>query len=152
MVFIAQAERALDVSPEVAFDRLANHASWFEWMPASFRPVGRSKGPLRKGDSIRVRIAGMPMAAKLFVSVTRRPEGKDGAPSGEITWTGGIPGVLFAEHRFLFEPREGGTRVRSVETWRVALAPLLRGAIKSQAEKIGSEQLAGLARGVATAS
>jgi hypothetical protein len=148
MSFIAQAERALDVSPEVAFDRLANHASWYEWMPASFRPVGRSKGPLRQGDSIRVRINGMPMAAKLFVSVTRRPESKDGKSEGELTWTGGIPGILWAEHRFLFEPREGGTRVRSVETWHGALAPLLKRALKSKAEKIGSEQLAGLARGV----
>jgi hypothetical protein len=114
--------------------------------------VGRSKGPLRQGDSIRVRIAGMPMAAKLSVSVTKRPDGKEGTSSGEITWTGGVRGLLWAEHRFLFEPKEGGTRVRSVETWHGALAPLFQKAIQKQAERIGAEQLAGLARGVTAPS
>jgi Polyketide cyclase / dehydrase and lipid transport len=148
MPFIAEAERSLDVSPEVAFDRLANHASWGEWMPASFRPIGRSKGPLRRGDDLRVRIAGMPMAARIRVSVTKRPDPKEGHSVGEITWTGGVPGVLWAEHRFLFEPKDGGTRVRSVETWHGALSGFLKGAIKRKAEQIGGEQLAGLARGV----
>jgi hypothetical protein len=148
MPFVAQAERSLPVPPDVAFDRLANHASWYDWMPDSFRPVGRSKGPLREGDSIRVRIAGMPMPARLSISVTKRPDAKGGAPAGEITWTGGLKGLLWAEHRFLFEAKDGGTRVRSVETWHGALAPFFQKAIQKQAERIGAEQLAGLARGV----
>jgi hypothetical protein len=152
MPFIAQAERSLDVPPDVAFDRLANHASWGEWMPASFRPVGRSKGPLRRGDALKVRIAGMPMTARIRVLVSRRPDPKEGVPIGEITWTGGVPGLLWAEHRFLFEPKEGGTRVRSVETWHGALAGVLKKAIQGKAERIGSEQLAGLAEGVRASS
>jgi hypothetical protein len=148
MPFVAQAERSLPVSPEHAFDRLANHASWWEWMPPSFQPVGRSKGPLRRGDALRVRIAGMPLPAKIRVSVTKRPEPREGRPDGEITWTGGVPGLLWAEHRFLFEPEAGGTRVRSVETWHGPMAGLFERAIRSKAEQIGREQLAGLARGV----
>jgi hypothetical protein len=140
MSFVAEAERSYDVPPEVAFDRLANHGSWKEWMPPSFRPVGRSKGPLGEGDAIMVRIAGMPVVARLVISVSKRPR--------EIAWRGGVPGLLWAEHRFLFEPRGDGTTVRSVETWHGALAPILRRAIQPKAERIGAEQLAGLERGV----
>jgi hypothetical protein len=139
MPFLAEAERSIGAAPEVAFDRLADHASWGTWMPASFRPVGRSLGTLRRGDAIKVRIAGMPFPARLVVRVARRPE--------EIAWRGGVRGLLWAEHRFLFEPdAKGGTRVRSVETWQGPLASLLRRAIQPRAERIGAAQLAGLAR------
>jgi hypothetical protein len=142
MSFLAQAESSVGAPPEVAFDRLANHASWPAWMPASFRPVGPSKDTLRSGDAITVKIAGMPFPARLVVHVSRRPD--------EISWRGGVKGLLWAEHRFLFEAdAKGGTRVRSVETWYGPLASVLRRAIQPRAERIGQEQLAGLARGVA---
>jgi uncharacterized protein YndB with AHSA1/START domain len=138
MPFVATAERTLDVPPDAAFDRLANHASWEAWMPPSFRPVGKIRETLRGGDSIQVRIDGMPLPAKLVISVSARPE--------EIAWRGGIRSLLWAEHRFLFEAREGGTRVRSVETWHGPLAGLLRRASQPKAERIGREQLEGLAQ------
>jgi uncharacterized protein YndB with AHSA1/START domain len=136
MPFVAESERRIDAPPETAFDRLLDHASWSSWMPRSFRPVGASKGALREGDRVRMRVAGMP--ATIHVAVVRRPV--------EITWCGGVKGILWAEHRFLFEKDGDGTRVRSVETWHGALAALLRRAIKPKAERIGAEQLASLAK------
>ncbi len=104
-------------------------------MPAS--DLGR---PLREGDVIRVRIAGAPVASKIDVVVVDRPH--------EITWSGGIRGVLHGRHRFLFEPHEGGTRVRSAETWSGALAAVVKPALKRAASKVGLQQLRGLERAV----
>lgn len=96
---------------------------------------------LREGDTFKVKIAGMRVASKLTVSAHERPR--------ELSWTGGIPGLLSAEHRFLFdaEGEDGAkTRVRSVETWTGALANVLRGAVEPLATKIGGQQLEALAR------
>jgi hypothetical protein len=140
MPFVAEASRVLPVAPEIAFDKLADFSSWSEWMPRSFRPASKQSRALRKGDRLRVRISGAPVAASIEVTVAERAR--------EITWCGGPRALLRAEHRFLFEPHEDGTRVRSVETWRGALAPLLRFVVKPSAERIGREQLEGLARAV----
>jgi hypothetical protein len=141
MTFVAQTSRTVACPPEVAFDRLADHASWRDWMPRSFRPVGRAERTLRVGDRPRVRIAGSLLPAALEVTVVDRPR--------EITWCGGVRPLLWAEHRFLFEADgAGGTRVRSVETWRGALAPLVRRIVQPIAERIGGEQIAGLARAI----
>jgi hypothetical protein len=140
MPFLAEASRTIGVTPEVAFDRLADHPSWKEWMPRSFVPLSPANRALRVGDRLRMRIARAPIPAVIEVTVVERAK--------EITWRGGVGGLLHAEHRFLFEPDgDGGTRVRSVETWRGALAPVLRPFVKPVAERIGAEQLEGLARG-----
>jgi hypothetical protein len=141
MSFVAEASRTLGVPPEVAFDRLADHPSWKEWMPRSFTPLSPARGALRVGDRLRMRIARAPFPAVIEVTVVERAK--------EIAWRGGVAGVLHAEHRFLFESDgKGGTRVRSVETWRGALAAVLRRFVRPVAERIGAEQLDGLARGV----
>ncbi|APR74727.1 Hypothetical protein A7982_00073 [Minicystis rosea] len=141
MSFLAETSIDLSVSPEIAFDALADHAGWAAWMPRTFVPVGPTHGTLRAGDRILVRIAHGPMPTPIVVSVVDRAR--------EITWRGGPRGVLAAEHRFLFEPNgAGGTRVRSVERWDGALAPLVRPILKRLAERIGAQQLAGLARAV----
>lgn len=139
MPFVAAATRSMACAPEVAFDQLADYGSWGSWMPRSFRPVGARQGPLRVGDRLRVRIAGAPFPTVLEVTQVDRPR--------EIAWRGGARGILGAEHRFVFEKDgEGATRVRSVEVWYGALAPLARFVVKRIAERIGEEQLAGLAR------
>ena len=141
MSFFANAERNLPVTPEVAFDQLADHASWDTWMPRTFRPDGGSSGTLRVGDKLRVFIDGAPLAASIVVRIARRP--------AEIMWTGGVKGLLWAEHHFHFEAHaDGGTLVRSVERWTGALAPLVRRLVQPAAERIGNEQLTGLARAV----
>jgi hypothetical protein len=129
------------VPPEVAFDRLADFGSWPQWMPRSFRPVGPAEGSLVIGRRLLVKIAGVPAATKIKVSEVRRP--------AEIAWQGGIPGVVWADHRFLFEADgQGATRVTSHETWSGGLARLLRVALQPAAERVGGEQLAALGRAV----
>jgi hypothetical protein len=139
--FVAQCSVRVPVSPEVAFDRLADYGSWPQWMPRSFRPVGAAEGALAIGRRLRVKIAGVPAAANIEVSEVRRP--------AEIAWRGGIPGVVWADHRFLFEPDgQGATRVTSLETWSGGLAKLLRLVLQPVAERVGGQQLAALGRAV----
>lgn len=110
-------------------------------MPGSFTPVGSPLGRLRVGDSPRIRIAGARVATPIHVSVVDRPR--------EITWCGGVRGVLWAEHRFLFEADgHGGTLVRSLETWEGALAVATRRFVQPIAERVGREQLEALARSI----
>ena len=142
MSFIAEASITLSVSPEIAFDALRDHPSWNQWMPRSFAPASKLGRPLEEGDVIRVRVAGAPFASKIEVVVVERAR--------EITWSGGIRGVLHGRHRFLFEPHEGGTRVRSAETWSGILARLTKPALSRAASKVGLEQLRGLEKAVAS--
>jgi hypothetical protein len=139
MSFVAQSSCVLPASAEAAFDCLADHDSWTRWMPASFRPVGKSLGRLRPGARARVKILGsaMPVAIKLLV--VDRPR--------EITWGGGVRGIFLAEHRFLFEPKGASSvEVRSVETWSGIIASLFRRVLLPQAERVGKDQLAALAK------
>ena len=138
MSFVAEASIELDVPPEVAFDVLCDHPSWSRWMPRSFEVASRADTPLHAGKRLRIRVARAPVATGIVVTVVDRPR--------EITWRGGARGVLHAEHRFLFSSAgPGRTKVQSHETWTGALAPLVRRFVKPAAERIGSEQLSGLA-------
>ncbi len=135
MSFIAEASIVIAATPEAVFDKLVDHPSWHAWMPATFRPVGTSRGPLRVGDKLPMYIARLPVVTPIEVLVVDRAE--------EITWGGGSP-LLRARHRFLFESAAGGTRVRSVETWEGALDWALKPVIKRVAEKIAKDQLEAL--------
>jgi hypothetical protein len=146
MSFVAEAERTIDAPAARVFDRLADLASWPSWMPRSFAPVVRhgTPSPLRAGDRFRVKISGAPMASTLKVSKLDRPR--------ELAWRGGVRGLLWAEHRFVFEPLgDKKTRVRSIETWRGALSGLLRRIVEPAAIRIGAQQLEGLAKATAMA-
>jgi hypothetical protein len=112
-------------------------------MPASFRPSGASTGTLRERAKLRVRLLGMPLPVSIQVSIVRRPQ--------EIAWRGGVPGLFLGDHHFFFEPKGAAeVTVRSVETWTGVLASLLKRRIRRDAERIGSEQLEGLASSLAT--
>jgi uncharacterized protein YndB with AHSA1/START domain len=140
-MFVAEAERRYESAPEDVFDRLADARGWEQWMPRSFRPARTPAAPLRSGDHLRVRVAGGPPTT-LEVVVSDRAR--------EMTWTGGFHGILFAEHRFLFERRDdGGTLLRSVEVWSGALASMTRPIVKPLAERIARGQLDGLGRALA---
>jgi hypothetical protein len=138
MSFVAKGTRRIPVAPEVAFDRLADLSSWPSWMPSSFRPVGTPTGTLRLGQKVSVRIAGVPTASRIEVSELRRPK--------EIAWSGGVPGILWANHQFFFEPDGDATVIVSQETWSGLLAPFLRRLIQPMAERVGGHQLEALAR------
>ena len=139
MSFVARGTRRVPVSAEVAFDRLADLSSWPQWMPSAFHPVGKVAGTLRRGQRVWVKIAGIPVASPIEVSEVRKPT--------EIAWTGGLPGVLWANHQFFFEADgPSATVVVSHETWSGVLAPLVERFVKPQAERIGGHQLEALAR------
>lgn len=140
MSFVAEASRTIPAPVQVAFDALLDHTKWREWMPRAFIPVSRLGRPLRKGDRIRVRVGGAPVSSAIHVTVVDRPY--------EITWCGGVRGVLYAEHRFLFEPGTNETTVRSLETWSGVLAPFVRFALQTGASRAASEQLAGLEKAI----
>ena len=146
MSFVAEAERTIDAPAPRVFDRLADVASWPSWMPRSFAVVPRVRAgtpsPLRPGDRVRVKISGAPLASTLKVSKLERPN--------ELAWRGGVRGLLWAEHRFVFEPiGDKKTRVRSIETWHGALSGLLRRIVEPAAVRIGAQQLEGLAKATA---
>jgi hypothetical protein len=144
MSFVAEAERTIEAPPQRVFDRLVDVASWPTWMPRSFVPVLRSgtPSPLRLGDRVKVKIAGGPLPSTIRISKLVRP--------GEVAWRGGVRGLLWAEHRFVLEAvGDRRTRVRSIETWRGALAGVLRRIVLPLAERIGGEQLAALDRAAA---
>lgn len=134
MSFVAEASRVVAASPAEVFDALAAFPSWGSHAPRSFRPVSEER-KLFAGMRLRVRILGLPSTLK--VTVVERPR--------EITWCGGSRTLLHGEHRFLFEAEGAGTRVRSVETWRGALTPLVRRLVKAQAERVAGQQLEALA-------
>jgi hypothetical protein len=137
MPFVAEASVRLDVSPEVAFARLADHGSWHDWMPRTFRPTSRTPKTLAKGDVVKIRIGFAPFGTPVEVYVVE--------PSTELTWGGGVTGVIQARHRFLFDADGTGTVVRSVETWSGPMASVLRRIVKPAAERIGRDQLRALA-------
>lgn len=134
MGFVAEASLESKESPDVLYDRLADHAQWFRFMPRSFKPLGRARPTLKVGDRLKVRIGGL--ASPISLSIMRRPH--------ELAWTGGRRGVLYAEHRFVFEAKGNGTLVRSIETWEGVLTPFLRPILQRLAERVGKQQLRGL--------
>ena len=139
MAFLAEAETTTSASPEAVFDRLVDFASWHDWMPKTFRPIGREPAKLAAGVRIPTKIVRMPGTQWLDVTVCDRAR--------EVTWCGGVPGLVRAEHRFLFEPLDnGGTRIRSVETWKGPLALLLKPVIKRTAERVGKHQIDAIAK------
>jgi hypothetical protein len=139
MSFVAEARIHIDVSPEVAFDKLLDFPTWKDWMPRSFAPASPASGPHQVGHRFHVRIAHAPVASPIEITVADRPR--------EITWCGGRRGVLFGEHHFYFsDDGRGGTEVRSSETWSGLLAPVLRPLLQRAAERVGRQQLRGLAK------
>jgi hypothetical protein len=138
MSFVAEAWIEIDVPPEVAFDKLADYPTWKDWMPRSFAVASPADAPHAMGKRFAVRIAGLPFASSIVVTALDRPRA--------IAWAGGVRGVLRGDHEFRFSgDGKGGTKVHSYETWSGMLAPLLRPVLKSAAERVGREQLAGLA-------
>ena len=139
MAFTVTETLDLEAPLALAFETLADHAGWFDWMPAGFVPVGPPLGQLHAGLGLRVRIAGAPFASRLRVSAFEAPT--------LITWGGGLGHALRGDHSFRFEATATGTRVTSSEIWSGWLAPLLRPGVAPVASRIGRAQLEGLRRG-----
>jgi hypothetical protein len=140
MKLIARAELELDKPIAEVFAKLIDYGGWPSWMPAGFRPVSGPRRALEAGDRIVVKI-GPGLPGPLHILRVRSNE--------ELSWRGGIRGVLIGQHSFFLE--ELGptrTRVRSEEpfsgvlTW---LAPV-RKTIARQASAVSLQMLEGLRR------
>ena len=150
MSFVASASGVIHASRSDCFSRLRDFSTWRDWMPPSFRPVRGPQRDLEVGDRLLLRIAPARRALPLVivVKVVRV------TPDREITWRGGVPGLLVGEHAFLFEDAEGeagATLVSSEETWSGALTSVNFAAkmIGEQASRIGRHQIDALAAALA---
>jgi hypothetical protein len=138
MPYLAEARIEIDVAPEVAFDTLADHRAWRDWMPRSFVVASPADTPHHLGKRFAIRVAGLPVPSWIEITTFERPR--------TLAWSGGPRGLLHGHHEFrLTSNGKGGTLVHSCETWSGVLARLLRPLVKPAAERIGGEQLAGLA-------
>jgi hypothetical protein len=142
MSFVASASGVLSASRKDCFSRLRDFAGWRAWMPPSFRPRTGPSRPLEIGDRLEIVIRPKPGSLPVFarVRVVRL------VPDREITWRGGVPGLVVGEHSFLFEDAEGkdgATLVRSEETWSGALTRVgfVAKLIRASASRIGQEQI-----------
>jgi hypothetical protein len=139
MAFTADSELTIAGPIDAVFTRFIDYSRWSEWMPPTFRPMRGPSRPLLPGDRLLIRITGLPSLVKVFDVNSPR----------EVSWGGGIPGVLSARHSFLFEAvGDKTTRVRSTEPWKglVTSIPSVAARIKRTAEKVGRSQLEGFER------
>jgi hypothetical protein len=149
MSFVASASGVIHASRTDCFSRLRDFSTWRDWMPPSFRPRTGPSRPLQVGDRLELLINAKPSPLPLFIRVRVVRVEQD----REITWRGGVPGLLVGEHAFLFEDVEGqpgATRVRSEETWTGGIASLGFAVkrIRAAASRIGQEQIDALAGAV----
>lgn len=138
MSFVVEAQLDLPAPPERVFEAMCDHTRWPEWMPPTFAPLGPTVGRLTIGAKFKARVDRMPFPSLCEITHFVRPH--------ELTWSGGIGALLKAEHRFFFDPHEGGTRVRSSEIWSGPLAAVASPFIKWRAKVVAGHQLAGLAK------
>lgn len=148
MSFVVSASGVIPAERRSCFARLRDFTSWRAFMPRSFRALRGPGRDLAVGDWLFLLIDAKPSPLPFFTPVTVLRVTLD----REITWGGGIPGVLVGEHAFFFEDAaDGATLVRSEETWSGALTGFEPAAkmIRAASARIGQEQIAALARSVA---
>lgn len=99
--------------PETVWAVISDIAAWPTWNP-DVRSV-TFDGPLEPGSEFRWKSGPSSLVSRL----------EEVDPPREIGWTGTTMGIR-AIHVFRFEPTEGGTLVRSEESWSGGLAGLLK--------------------------
>lgn len=139
MSFIVTVERIIPRPRAACFRDLSDFTTWKDWTPASFRPVRGPDRELRLGDRLVARLdVGFHVPTSLRIDRLEQDRA--------IMWTGGVKGLLRAEHHFELYDEGEGTRVVSRETWSGAITsvgPLAR-VVRKLAEKIGQEQVGAL--------
>jgi hypothetical protein len=143
MPAVARAEIVIEKPVAAVFGELVDFGRWARWMPSLFRPARGPLGPLAVSDRVLVLLGG---ALPLGIRVLRV------SPNAELTWRGGIPGLLVGEHAFYFDDLGSGrTRVRSEETFAGLLAhvPFVQGLVERSGSKVGAAMLDALSRALA---
>lgn len=115
---IASAEAFVHAPPTVVWAVQSDLTRWSSWNP----DVGALdlRGPLAPGTDFRWKGGGLPIRSTLqVVDAPRR-----------IGWTGRAPLGLHAVHVWTFEAVDGGTRVRTEESFAGPLPRLLPGVFR----------------------
>ncbi len=139
MPLIAESEHTISGPIDTVFSQFIDFRRWSAWMPKLFRPLRGPSRPLRSGDRILVSLSGAPSLVK--VELVAAPH--------QVVWSGGLPGLLFARHTFMFEAvGDQSTRIRSVEPWTglVTHLPPLASRIQRVAAIAGRKQIEGFDR------
>jgi uncharacterized protein YndB with AHSA1/START domain len=108
----AEGEVQISANPDTVWQVLADLERWPTWNP-DIRSIALD-GPLAPGSVFRWK-AGTSLTSTL--QVVDRPR--------ELAWTGTTMGIN-AVHVFRFEPRDGGTRASSEESWEGLLPRLFK--------------------------
>lgn len=143
MPAVARAEIVIEKPIAAVFGELVDFGRWARWMPSLFRPARGPQGALSVADRMVVLLGG---ALPLGLHVVRV------SPNAELTWRGGIPGLLVGEHAFYLDDLGSGrTRVRSEEHFEGLLAnmPLVQSLVERSGVKAGVAILGALARALA---
>jgi hypothetical protein len=140
MPLIAEAEIVMVGPVEAIFADFVDYRTWAGWMPPVFRPLYGPPRQLRRGDRLIVKVGG---ALPSLITVDRLESPR------EVCWSGGIPGLMFARHTFIFDAvGKDSTRIRSVEPWSglTTLVKPLADSILRAAQAGGRAQLRGFDR------
>lgn len=128
-----RSSRSIEVAapPEVVWDVLTGFADWPKWNPdvksMSF------DGPLEPGLTFRWK-----SGPGTIVSTLEEVD-----PPRRVRWRGRTMSIA-ALHEYRLEPRDGGTRVETEETFSGLLARLMRGSLQKTLDRAleqGLEQL-----------
>lgn len=111
---IADGEIRIEAPPEIVWEVLADLAAWPTWNH-DVRSV-TLEGPVEAGTVFRWKSGGASLVSTL--------QAVD-APH-EIAWTG-VTMRIRAVHVFRLSPADGGTSVRSEESWRGVIPSVLKG-------------------------
>jgi uncharacterized protein YndB with AHSA1/START domain len=114
---VGRSEIEIDAAPEVVWDVLTAIARWPSWNPDV--KTMSMEGPLAEGSVFRWKAG-----PGTITSTLRRVE-----PPRLVAWTGKTLGIR-AVHFYRLEPRDGGTFVRTEESYEGLVARLLRGSLQ----------------------
>ena len=110
---VAEGQIQVDATPDVVFEVLSDLLGWPSWN-SDVRSISVS-GPVQPETRFRWKAGGATMSSTLEVV----------DPSSEIGWTGKAMGIN-AVHVFQLEGRNGGTLVKSQESFRGLIPSVLK--------------------------
>ncbi|WP_176450144.1 SRPBCC domain-containing protein [Geodermatophilus saharensis] len=105
-------------APERVWEVLTDLAAHPRWNPF----IVAAEGIVGPGRRLTLRM--QPVGGR---TMTLRPRIVEAAPGRELRWRGRLvlPGLMDAEHGFVLQPQEGGTRLVQEETSRGVLVPMV---------------------------
>jgi hypothetical protein len=109
----------IDAPPQRVWQVLQDLDAYREWNPFVVEATGRAQ----VGERLTLRL--QPVVGR---ATTVRPTVLEVREGALLRWLGrfGIPGILDADHRFVLEASDGGTRLVQEEDFRGLLVPFVR--------------------------